>query len=108
MCTYSTHNICVENYAELYNYTFKILVKKLYLQLTLKNIQLRLKNPYDNHYLNNVGIIKTKKNSTVNNLEEGYSCLFIDNKSKLHKDTSTGLNSTEFNINIPKLYDMKI
>ena len=29
MCTYSTHNICVENYAELYNYTFKILVKKI-------------------------------------------------------------------------------
>ena len=46
-----------------------------------------LKNPYDNHYLNNVGIIKTKKNSTANNHEEGYSCLFIDNKSKLHKDT---------------------
>ena len=55
-----------------------------------------------------MGIIKTKKNSTANNLEEGYSCLFIDNKSKLHKDTSTGLNSTKFNINIPKPYDMKI
>ena len=41
------------------------------------------------------------------NFEEGYSCGFINNTFKLHKDINTDLDSTKFNNNIPKPYNTK-
>ena len=115
-CTYSAPNTCVDNYADCGDYTLTEGVNEINKDICSKIISA---NPNKKCEANSAktlcqsvpkecGDYKDKGSClAANNLDEGYSCRFIDNTCKLHKDTCADLDSSKCNGNIPKEYKDK-
>lgn len=115
-CTYSAPNTCEDNYADCGDYTLtegvneinKDICSKIISATQYKKCEVNSDKTLCQSVAKECGDYKDKESClAANNLDEGYSCRFIDNTCKLHKDTCNDLDSSKCNNNIPKTYKSK-